>query len=90
MQSQNLSELMSKSLNNPFAELSKQSMQPLADKNKMDIEKKKLPDPMRTPTADELVMMGIFARNYKRDNKKASRREIRNAVKKFFNIQVYK
>lgn len=47
-----------------------------------------LPKGMRTPTPDELSAMEKFAKEYKRQSPKASRREIRRAIIKKFNAKI--
>jgi hypothetical protein len=66
----------------------KADMEVLADKNKADLPN--LPLSERTPTSDELVEMRQYAVDYKKNNKKASKREVRKAVQEKFNIRIYR
>lgn len=51
-------------------------------------EVKDLPDNARTPTAEEIGQMVIYMRNYRTQSPKASKRAIREACKKHFNILI--
>lgn len=70
-------------------ELFKKNIGDIATENTNAL-KDKLPDYERTPTSDELERFAIFASDYKRIHDKASKREIRKAVQKQFNIRIYK
>ena len=48
------------------------------------------PPGIRTPTADELEQMRLYMLQYKKDNPKASKREIRKATQAHFNVQIYR
>lgn len=47
-----------------------------------------LPDGARTPFATEIAAMEIFGRNYIKQSPNASKRQVRNAIKKAFNIHI--
>lgn len=47
-----------------------------------------LPQGMRAPTVSEIMSIEQFGRNYIRQSPKASKRQVRNAIKKAFNIHV--
>ncbi len=47
-----------------------------------------LPEGMRTPTDSEITLMQDFASEYKKRNKKASRREVRRTIIRKFNVQI--
>jgi ribosomal protein L16 Arg81 hydroxylase len=66
----------------------KSQMKQLAATIKKDLPE--LPDPLRTPTSAELTQMRSYGMEYKKNNKKASNREIRRAIQKRFNIKIYK
>jgi hypothetical protein len=65
-------------------------MRTIEESNNKHLEKKELPNEMRTPTDKELLIMRNFAIEYKRANKNASKREIRRATQKQFNIRIYR
>lgn len=44
----------------------------------------------RIPNSDELEKIRQWAENYAKNNKNASRREVRKATQKHFNIRIYK
>lgn len=48
----------------------------------------KLPEEMRTPTSQELSDMNNFMIEYKKQSPNASKREIRRAVQKKFNVHL--
>jgi hypothetical protein len=92
MQERNLTELMNAafkhSLDNP--EVVKEKMELLSIRNREDLSNIKLPDYLRLPSANELTEMRQWAIDYKKLNKHASKREIRKATQKYFNIKVYR
>lgn len=92
MQEQNLTELLASAASMKKMALGtlRPKMQKLADKNKKDLEKKELPDYLRTPTADELIDMRQWAIDYKKLHSQASKREIRKAVQQHFHIRIFR
>ena len=100
MQTQDFSHLISGSLKDFIKETkgAKQKantdvlkeMAVIEQSNKQHLKESVLPDDTRIPTAEELVQMRNFAIEYKRCNKKASKREIRRATQKQFNILIYR
>lgn len=50
----------------------------------------KPPKGMRTPRVKEIMDMQTYIANYKKQSPKASKREIRNAVKREFNLTILK
>ena len=92
MQEQNFTELLASAASSRKAALKtlRPKMETLADKNKNDLAKKELPDYLRTPTADDLIEMRQWAIDYKKFNKKASKREIRKAVQRHFHIRIFR
>lgn len=65
-------------------------MRSIEESNNRHLAEKDLPDDTRTPTDKELLQMRNFAIEYKRANKNASKREIRRATQKQFNIRIYR
>lgn len=63
-------------------------MQSIAVNNKEAIEQTEFKDRFRTPTADELTEMRQYAIDYKKAIKRASKREIREAVREKFRIAI--
>ena len=92
MQEQNLTALLSDAFKNPFdkQEVVKQKMEKLSIKNNNDLSEKVVPDYLRLPSADELAEMREWAIDYKKANKQASKREIRKATQKHFQIKIYR
>lgn len=92
MDTRDFSQLMAasfdSSLNTP--KKVKQKMKSIAKSNETHLAKVELPDMYRIPTAEELQSFREYAINYKKQIKRASKREIRNAVKAHFNIILYK
>jgi hypothetical protein len=64
-------------------------MASLEESNNTHLAEKKMPDYLRTPTADELSEMRQFAINLKNENKSMSKRQIRKATQAHFNIRIY-
>lgn len=92
MQEQNFTELLAsaQSMKKMALETLRPKMEKLADKNKKDLQKKELPDYLRTPNADELIEMRQWAIDYKKFNTKASKREIRKATQQHFHIRIFR
>ncbi len=92
MQAQNLDYLLQDAAQNftdkPF--VTQKKMLDLALKNDSDLAEKNLPDKMRTPTADELTEMRQYAIDYKHNNRRASKREVRKATQQHFNIRIFR
>lgn len=78
---ENIREQKPKAIKNQITKLAKQNEEDL---------RPVLKDYERTPTADELTQMHNYAVQYRKNNKKASRREVRRAIQKKFNIRIYK
>ena len=66
------------------------SIPDIAESNRKYLANVILPDKTRIPTEEELEVFKQFAIEYKRCNKRASKREIRKAVQNQFNIIIYK
>lgn len=92
MQEQNLTALLSDAFKNPFdkQDVVKQKMEKLSIKNNNDLSEKVVPDYLRLPSADELTEMRQWAIEFKKANKNASKREIRKATQKHFQIKIYR
>ena len=92
MQEKNLTDLLSDASKNLFEnkEIVKKKMETLSVKNIHDLTNKDVPDYLRLPSPDELIEMRQWAINYKKANKQASKREIRKATQKHFQIKVYR
>lgn len=100
MQTQDFSNLLAGSLQDYVKEIKGlkpkanadvlKEMTVIEQSNKQHLKESVLPDDTRIPTAEELVQMRNFAIEYKRCNKQASKREIRRATQKQFNIRIYK
>jgi hypothetical protein len=92
MQDRILNELIGDSLNhiNRPDLMTEKKMQSMAIDNAFALKDKQLPDPLRIPTAEELLAMRNWAIGYKSLNKRASAREIRKAVQRHFHIKIYK
>lgn len=92
MQERNLTELLSDAFKNPFEiqERVKEKMETLSVKNTEDLSNKDVPDYLRLPSTDELIEMRQWAIDYKKAKKHASKREIRKATQKHFQIKVYR
>lgn len=68
----------------------KKEMKELAAQNKAALADKPLPDKCRIPTAIKLEAMRKWAIDYKNANIRASKREVRKATQKHFNIKIFK
>lgn len=92
MQEQNLTALLSSiDTKQPVAKKAiKTDMRNLAIKNKKDLEYKNLPEYVRTPTAEELIIMRQWAIDYKKEFKSASKRQVRKAVQQHFKIRIFR
>lgn len=92
MQEQNMAELMAMAFKNPSMSAAKvkKKMTALSVKNKKDLSYKKLPEYLRTPTAEELMEMRRWAIDYKKSFPKESKRQIRKAVQEHFKIRIFR
>lgn len=92
MQTQNLTALLKEAMENPFENKKSTDikMQKLSVKNMEDLYNKVVPDYLRLPSGEELTEMRQFAIDYKKANKRASKREIRKATQYHFHIKVYR
>ena len=92
MHENNLNALVTDAFKNPDKpfERTKVDMKDLFRKNQMDLSTVNLPSETRIPTAEELEEMRRWAVDYKKFYKRASKREVRRAVQKHFNIKIYR
>jgi len=92
MQERNFTELLSEAFKNPFdkKEIVKKKMETLSVKNSNDLSNKDVPDYLRIPSANELTEMRQWAIDFKKSNKNASKREVRKATQKHFQIKIYR
>ena len=68
----------------------KSQMKALATENDALVSHYTRPNYERTPNSGELIQMRQYAVSYKKQNKKASKREVRRAVQRKFHIRIYK
>ena len=75
MQEQRFTELMSDAFKNPMASIKevKKKVEPIALRNTKDLSFKNVPDYLRLPDADELIIIRQWAVDYKKQNKNAYR-----------------
>lgn len=86
MQEQHIDALMSKFKDSDFKDMIANSASDFADK--IAAETTNLPSTARTPNATEILEIREWIKDYRKMHPKASRREIRRATQKKFNITI--
>lgn len=92
MQEKNYTALLNDGLINSASSkaATKRRMNALSFKNTRDLAFKEVPEYLRTPTGDELIKMRQWAIDYRKENKRASKRQVRKATQEHFKIKIYR
>lgn len=96
MEQQSLKEVMDNAIEEikagktPSHPVIRKKMALIAKKNREALSYKTLPEYLRIPTAEELIVMRQWAVDYKKANPRTSKRQLRIATQAHFRIKIYK